>query len=76
MAESNRAQRDTRVSGSVSAIIACTSGRSPIGTGSSSPTSAQSQASFSSAALPPTELKTVLRLTPARSAIASTVVAA
>ena len=57
-------------------MSACTSGRSAMGTGSSSPTSAQSQASFSNAALPPTALNTVLRLTPARSAIASIVVAA
>ena len=35
-------------------------------TGSSSPASAQSKASFSTAALPPTDVNTVLRLTSAR----------
>ena len=53
-----------------------TSGRSAIGTGSSSPARAQSQASLSTAALPPTEVNTVLRLTPARAAMASIVVGA
>src|SRR3954453_6321863 len=48
--------------------------RRDIGTGSSSPTNAQSRASFRSAALPPTEVNTVLRLTPARAATASMVV--
>ena len=48
--------------------------RSDNGTGSSSPTKAQSSASFRSAALPPTEVNTVLRLTSARAATASMVV--
>ena len=43
-------------------------------TGSSSPASAQSKASLSTAALPPTEVNTVLRLTSARAAMASIVV--
>ncbi len=47
-----------------------------MGTGSSSPASDQSKASFSSATLPPTEVNTVLRLTSARAAIPSMVVAA
>ena len=43
-------------------------------TGSSSPASAQSKASLSTAALPPTDVNTVLRPTPAASAMASIVV--
>ena len=70
----NRAQRATSARGSVSRSISAMTGRSDIGTGSSSPTRAQSRASFSRAALPPTEVNTVLRLTPARAATASMVV--
>ena len=61
--------------GSSCSIIRRTSGRSAMATGSSSPASAQSKASLSTAALPPTEVNTVFRLTAARFAIASTVVA-
>ena len=62
--------------GSVSANTSRITGRSARAIGSSSPTSAQSTASLSSPTFPPTELNTVLRLTPARSAMASTVVPA
>ena len=55
-------------------IICCTSGRSAMATGSSSPASVQSKASLRTAALPPTDVNTVRRLTPARSAMASIVV--
>ena len=47
----------------------------PTAMGASSPAIAQSSASESSSTLPPTAVKTVLRLTPAAAAIASTVVA-
>ncbi len=60
----------------MTSCIARTWGRSAIGTGSSSPTTAQSQAVLSSSALEPTERKTVRRLTPAASATASIVVPA
>jgi hypothetical protein len=43
-------------------------------TGSSSPARAQSNASFNIVAFPPTDVNTVLRPTPARSATASIVV--
>ena len=62
--------------GSGSAAIALTAGRSASATGSSSPAIAQSRASLSRTALPPTEVKTVRRLTCAACAIASIVVAA
>ena len=64
----------SRAAGSCSAIIRRTSGRSAIATGSSSPASAQSKASLSTADLPPTDVNTVLRLTSARAAMASMVV--
>ena len=62
--------------GSVSSTSSRITGRSSSTTGSSSPVSAQSMASLSSPTLPPTEVKTVLRLTPACAAMASTVVPA
>src|SRR3954447_3973072 len=67
----NRAQRATSSRGSVSSSISAITGRADIGTGSSSPTRAQSSASFRRAAFPPTEVNTVLRLTRARAATAA-----
>ncbi len=66
----------TALCGSVSCTRSRITGRSLSATGSSSPVRAQSMASLSTPTLPPTEVKTVLRLTPARSAMASTVVPA
>ena len=57
--------------GSGSALTAIEAGRSGNGIGSSSPTRATSYAFLRSSFLPPTDVKTVARLTPAASAMVS-----
>ena len=63
---SSSSTRRAAAAGSSPCIMRCTSGRSAMATGSSSPASVQSKASLSTAALPPTDVNTVRRLTPAR----------
>jgi len=62
--------------GSGSARIAFERGRSGKETGSSSPTIATSRAVFKRVGLPPTDVNTVARLTPAAAAMSSMDVAA